>query len=993
MLIKLGEATTDGSNLHIVNPEDALNNQQISERFARLVDKLKQINASGGPAIAPFKSEDFLYFRTAIMHAAEKANLDKNGNLVGDGKFVIDKTADGKDVWKWSSASGVHPYTNSNGDLFPEEELIKAAPTWIGKGLYCNHQSSDVEKLRGIIIDTQYDTATKALWGLVALDRKNFPILASQVKNGTIRNVSMGTAVKHSFCTVCGNEAIVEADYCPHIKNKLKNKFIDAEDGRKILVGEINVGLTGVELSLVSIPADSEATIRHVYASLESQLREARKELEDNKTDNGITTASLDEIKETLDAVKVKIDKIGKDNYDKIIGGTSMDKIRKERAANRRKSLIAYYQGTFEPKPGQVNFEPESMNKDLRDNFELGKARKEEAETAPKMGDKGTDQKVREEQQRVVAERKAKREKIRRAYMQGTLEPTPPVTFTPDTTERDLRRKDVEKFTSEARETGVSSTGLAGGDLPVKEKLQRAHYLGAKFTYAKNKNGDINKPNSYWTVYATKEVDTPFDESNKLFSVTAGQAYGPELNKIARDDNGDEDKYGRTNWNFISSKEYGNELIEFIKARGVDRVVETFKTAAGMTGEMPGPDEGVVGGERNINPPEGGEAPFGGNIGEDEKFDELSEGPEESPEEPTDDKERVKKVEKAYDELGDAIKKLIGKEDITDEDKNRLDDVMGAVEETPKALTDEHASREAKLKAIENLSKTSYEKVVSFLKYAKSSLEEEQEAEEEEDKKKDDEEDETEDKKVDKKENKKGKKKDDEEDDEEEDKEEDNKKGKKKSSDKTASPTGHEVKDIAAPANAGRKITSPTGNEPKDVPEIISPYISDSYQSDNVGGQDMNVESVREQHDKDMAAATSNPTGADIDGQKSASSEFAGKVGEVITASALEEAKNLAVAKMKVSFELASEMADKGLISEDSIQDKANEFYNMSEAAFDSVKRVVSGLASVKNDTVKTASAIASLGNVNGDRTLPAEDNTEPKTLADRLSDSRFGWH
>jgi len=982
MLIKTGEAATP--QLTVINADDALNNQAISERFSALVEKIKSVDASGGVPVAPFKSDDFLYFRTAIMHAAEKSNLDDKGEVVGDGKFLVEKTAGDKEVWKWVSDKGIHPYMNSNGDIFPEDELVRAAPTWIGKGLYCNHQSSDVEKLRGIIIDTQYDPKSKALWALVALDRKNFPILASQVQNGTIRNVSMGTAVKRSFCTLCGNEAVIEADYCPHIKGGMKNKIVDNGTGRKILVGEINVGLNGVELSLVSIPADGQATIRHVYASLQSQFDQIRKEIDDNGT-SGVKEATLKDIKETLDAVKVAIAQKG-DN--EIIGGTSMDNNLEKRAAERRKALLAYFQGTEEPKPGQTQYPPDPTEMQLRDK-ELAKAKKEENETAPKMGDKGTDQKVREEQQRVVAERKAERERVRQAYMQGTEEPKSPTTYPPDSMEQDLRKKDEAKFTSEARETGVKPTGMAGDDETIKKKLQRANYIGARFTYAKSEAGDVDAANSYWTVYATDEVDAPFSDDSAIMKVTAGQAYGSDLHKIACDEDGNEDPNGRTNWAFMASKEYGQQLIEFIKAKGADYAIAQFKKVAEMP--MPGATEGL-GAEQSgaaEEPPAGIEAGLG---------EELGEKTEEFPEEPGADKSKVMEL---FDEFGKALKEFVGGEEpLTDEDAEAVDSAIEGAGEAPEALTNPLAPPEEKEEAIEGLPKPAYEKIVQFVKYARKKKEDKKEEKgKKEDKK------EEKGKKEDKKEEK-GKK---------EDKKEE-KAGPKKGvckgcgkpnflckckdkgaeadmgNTKIAEPTGNEVKDIAAPANNSGKLTSPSGNEIKDIPDVVAPYLSDSVESDNVGGQDMKVESVTEQHNKDLAAATSNPTGAEVSEQKAASEQFAAKVGEAITAEALEQAKNVAVAKMKTAYELASEMAEKGYIGENDIKSKAEEFYAMSDEAFNSVKRVVAGFQSVKNETVKTASAVASLGNIIGDRTLPSKAS-DSKTLVDHLSDPKFGWH
>ena len=993
MLIKMGEAATP--QLTIVNTEDALNNQAISERFSTLVDKIKTVDASGGVPIAPFKSDDFLYFRTAIMHAAEKSNFNEKGDQAGDGKFVVEKTASGKDIWKWSSEKGIHPYMNSNGDIFPEDELVRAASTWIGKGLYCNHQSSDVEKLRGIIIDTQYDSKSKALWALVALDRKNFPILASQVQNGTIRNVSMGTAVKRSFCTLCGNEAVVEADYCTHIKSGFKNKIVDNGHGKQVLVGEINVGLNGVELSLVSIPADGQATIRHVYASLQSQFDQIRQEIDSEGT-TSVKEATLKDIKETLDAVKVSIDKKG---TNETIGGTSMNDLEK-RAADRRKALLAYYQGTVDPKPGQTMYAPDPMNEKLR-NEELAKAKKEEGETSGKMGDKGSDQVVRKEQQRVIAERAEKREKIRQAYMQGTTEPKSPTTYTPDPMEQKLRSADESKFTSEARATGVKSTGMAGDDEACKKKIQRANYLGARFTYAKNSKGDVIPADSYWTIYAADEADAPFDENKALLKVTAGKAYGSDLHKVACDEDGSEDANGRTNWAFMASRDYGQQLVEFVKSKGADYVASQFQKIAEMPG-MPGPMEGAGGaGNMGASPDAGMDAGLGGPEGEDLPTEDVL---EDVPEAPADDPARAVEL---LEEATDIVKEMVGgDEPLDDEGAEALDTSLDGLGEANPDVMDKDVPQGEKEEAVKDMPIAAFHKSLEVIKYAKKKKEEKEEKDEKKDKKKKDDDDD------DEKDEKKGKGKKKGEDKDEKDEKDEKKGGPKKGvfkgcgkpnflckckkdasanvlTTKNASPTGNEVKDISIPANNSGKLTSPTGNEVKDIPDIVAPYLTDSVESDNVGGQDMKVESVKDQHDKDMAAATSNPTDRGVKDQTSASAQFASKVGEAITAGALEQAKTLAVAKMKTAYELASEMAEKGYIGDKEVKAKADEFYAMSDEAFNSVKRVVAGMQSAKNEVIKTASAVASLGNINGDRTMPA-NSTDQKSLAEHISS--FNW-
>ena len=950
MFIKVGEAAGPSTAFEFITPDEALEPKVVSERFVKFLERFKSAadkRTIKGTPVAPYRSDDFLYFRTVIMHAAERANLDKTGALVGDGKFVITKDGE-KEIWHWTSNKGIYPYANANGDIFPEDELIKAADTWVGKGLYCNHQSNDVEKLRGIIIDTVYDKASKELWGLVALDKKSFPILASQVKNGTIRNVSMGTAVKRSYCTLCGNMAVVEADYCDCIKKGLKNKIIN-----NTLVGEINVGLTGVELSLVGMPADKDATIRHVYASLQAQLEEINAGLSSESSDDGLRKVA--ELKEQIDAVERTIQC---DKEKKSIGGIKMLTVeeREKRAADRRRILTAYMQGTTEPKPGQVNYPPESTNMDLRGE-ELAKAKKEENETAPRMGDKGTDQKTRADLQRAVAERKMNREKIRQAYMQGTTEPTPGGQYTPEPMSVDVRNEELTKAKGEekATEAAIGSTGT------IKEKLQRASYLGARFVYAKDDDGTVIPEQSYWAVYATDEPKAEFTEDNSILTVTADEAYGSDLYKIAKDDEGKDDTKGRTNWQFMASKAYGNELVSFIKDAGIDTVLATFKTAAeppfasGLETSPPPVTESEPGKDELAEP---GTEPGLPGDGKDKEEGEGEEEPDEGLIENKDDAgEAISHVEEILGKVKDFVVDRLSSPDF---DATEADHAVGLAEEG-KGLVD-------KSKAPEEAGGALASEIQDFVKRAETFLEAKKKAPK--CKKCDknhfpfqkcltDEKDEKEDKK-------KGKK---------EDKKEDKKKGKKKE----AAATGKEVKDILAPANQGTAAKDPTGKDVKDIGDIVSPLTSQSVDSDNVGGQDMHIESKPEQHEKDQAAATSVPTG------RVGSKTFAQKVGATIQVEQLKREKDLAVAKMRRSYDLASTLAGKGHISDTEIRKKADEFYDLPDDAFISVKRIIEAMPNAQG-TVKVASAIASLGNVNGENTLSGVPPAGEKSLTEKLS-------
>lgn len=223
-------------------------NPEITERFNKLARNLK--------SIAP-KSDDFLYFSIIFLKAAESALLDDNGKIKKVGKE--DAWGFFDENWKWHG--NVKPHRNNNKDIFPESQLKIAAPLWVGKPLCRDHESSSVDGIRGIILDTYYDEKFKQVVGLCALDKVNYADLARKVETGLVRYGSMGTAVETSICTECGNKATTQDEYCEHIISRAAH-------------GEINVGLKPIEYSLVVQPAEPGAILLKCIASLNEYRQE-----------------------------------------------------------------------------------------------------------------------------------------------------------------------------------------------------------------------------------------------------------------------------------------------------------------------------------------------------------------------------------------------------------------------------------------------------------------------------------------------------------------------------------------------------------------------------------------------------------------------------------------------------------------------------------------------------------------------------------------------
>lgn len=246
MFKKLGEIST--LKIENMNSSTPSISSEVLEKFTKLAGDLNRV--------AP-KANDFLYFSTVMMHAAEAAAINDDGTpkLTASGEEVKVGWDKSGDTWKWiSNDPTIKSYKNSNGDIFPEEELVKAHKKWIGKPLCIDHKSSSVDHVRGFIVDTYYDLSLKRVVALCALDKKGFPQLARQVETGVSNNVSMGTAVGRAICYDCAKVARVESDFCDHMR-------------RKSCYGEINVDLNPIELSIVVNGADPKASIKHIIAA------------------------------------------------------------------------------------------------------------------------------------------------------------------------------------------------------------------------------------------------------------------------------------------------------------------------------------------------------------------------------------------------------------------------------------------------------------------------------------------------------------------------------------------------------------------------------------------------------------------------------------------------------------------------------------------------------------------------------------------------------
>lgn len=591
----------------------------ILAEFKKYADELKMI--------AP-KAKDFLYFSAIMMHAAEAVLLETDGSIKKSAKGKeLEAHWDKKDdSWRWvCNDPDTKPYKNSNNDIFPEEELIKAHKKWVGRPLCLDHKSSSVDMIRGVIVDTVYDRKHKRVIALCALDKVNYPDLARKVSTGYASSVSMGTAVGKAICTDCGQVARVEADFCDHMR-------------KKSCYGEINIDLNPIELSIVVNGADPQAKIRHIVAAadkmaeyVEMKKEEFKKLAEDETRDIELATkieAGLEKAMQELASLKeqtaelksreqaeqnkqISGGEVGAD-ADNTLPKAAFEKIeRMQTDLNKLQEQInklgeeqmttksAYFQGgggANEPTPGKPKYEKEDEDS-IRNNQD--KQMGGQSDTGPVDGmHPGYDSfgETEEARKKRLLRASAEERELRRqaavkaatealskgAYIQGgggVNEPTPGKPKYPKEDSDKIREKEDKQMVGAPPFPGVGKLdGLYDKDLETKKKLLRAK-LNAKFIKA------ANPGESRWDVYA---------DGMLIFSSTVNEITSNKSDTL---------------YNSVATKEFGREMLSKFRTENFDKVASLYRSAQGAPTPPAAPlptGAGLPGGDAAADPLGGG---------------------------------------------------------------------------------------------------------------------------------------------------------------------------------------------------------------------------------------------------------------------------------------------------------------------------------------------------------------------------------------------------
>ena len=220
-------------------------------RQSKSLEIIPSVKTAKIVTVAP-KESDFLYVRNRAVSAGNVIP-DNNGNATW---VPIDEFY--KDFEKYSKICRL---ANDNGDFFSLEELKKKYKTFIGKSVFVNHDNENVEKARGIIVDAAWNDRGKFVELLKAVDKKAYPELSRGITLGYISDTSMGCRCGYSICSICGNKAVSEDDFCDHIL------YYKASTFNGLPVFEDNRDIEFFEDSFVTQGADPEAKVLEKVAN------------------------------------------------------------------------------------------------------------------------------------------------------------------------------------------------------------------------------------------------------------------------------------------------------------------------------------------------------------------------------------------------------------------------------------------------------------------------------------------------------------------------------------------------------------------------------------------------------------------------------------------------------------------------------------------------------------------------------------------------------
>ncbi len=151
---------------------------------------------------------------------------------------------------------------NSNGDGFPNDELINSYLTFIAKGFYVEHASNDPRNAIGILAHAQWIEDEQYVLAVALVDKMRFPREANMIRaslESGKAGVSMGCIAGAAECSICHNIAKKKHQLCAHMNRENPNCIKGRKASNGSLAYDICRDVTFYELSFTKAPADREA--------------------------------------------------------------------------------------------------------------------------------------------------------------------------------------------------------------------------------------------------------------------------------------------------------------------------------------------------------------------------------------------------------------------------------------------------------------------------------------------------------------------------------------------------------------------------------------------------------------------------------------------------------------------------------------------------------------------------------------------------------------
>lgn len=231
-------------------------------------------------------SDGYVYLKVRAISSRYNKNYDgwPTQELAGMTDKEYKKLVSKLDEEDRNNSHNVESATNKTSRILTANKVATRGnygfKTFIGKPIFVDHNNTDPERTRGVIVDSLLHIepankkyASNDYWTnapdnhkpetwielLLEIDAKQFPKLAKAVEAGDIDAVSMGANIEYTVCSICGNEAEDASEYCSHIASKGRVYNTQDKTASKKVAYEDCYGVQFFEISLVFDPADETA--------------------------------------------------------------------------------------------------------------------------------------------------------------------------------------------------------------------------------------------------------------------------------------------------------------------------------------------------------------------------------------------------------------------------------------------------------------------------------------------------------------------------------------------------------------------------------------------------------------------------------------------------------------------------------------------------------------------------------------------------------------